>query len=948
MIFEEQEHQSHCINSVIRALQDVPIESKDSYMILHRNLSHLASQNEILTQFPITPENRIDVLMETGTGKTFVYIKLIYEINKYHNKNKFIIVLPRTAIKLGTIQNINLASTYFFNLYGKYLNIIVYPEQGIQNVENGFLRGTGIDVLITTNSAFNSQSNVINKSIEFAHSDSTIWTSIADLSPIVIIDEPHLLKGKETQRGLDKLDSSFKIRFGATYPSDDKYYLSNVAYVLDSISAFNSYLVKRISVSTLIHESYSEEDRIYNIVPRESFWISYTTNSQQYNVQLKVGDDIGAKTGKKYFNGVRIVRINKNNIRLDNNQTWYQSTGLYDLSEVEIETLMSTTIELHFEREESLFNRGIKSLSLFFIPSIKDFRGTNPRIRSIFERIYKRIRKKYLKRSKNVDYKNYLKRDFDQLGRLMVHEGYFAGDKGTAEERERTGVELILKDKEKLLSFDTPLRFIFSVWALQEGWDNPNIFTLCKLKSTSSDISRRQQVGRGLRLPFDQSGKRQSHGQFDGATDEFYNVNTLNVVVPGREHEFIYKIQQEIRESSFAMVGENVSLDDFKALGLSDTESAHLWVTLVENDVISSSGKILQPLADWVKTNTNKLPKISKIRVRTIVKALSTTGTVPVVANRKERSMVKIRPEQWKKFESVWESINKCVHMSYDVLDSQHVASIVADVFQSRHISIPQSHIETTYYDSELDQIIMMNQTPIDTLRDMEQKDFANFAVKFSRDCRFPIPFVLSILNKINISVFEKNPSESINLLRADIETIIRQQAIDSVKYTFSDQTKLPNELQDSFGKPVKKLDQGKLGRFLNEHVPPVRYLFDKTVYDSSIELQSITKDPSKIGEAKVEVFAKLPRIRIPTPYRTYSPDFAYIVKRKNDPPLFLIVETKGYDDAEQIPADEQLKIRYAQKFFASLQEQLGHVKVEYKTRVNTQSLSTLIGELTT
>lgn len=144
----------------------------------------------------------------------------------------------------------------------------------------------------------------------------------------------------------------------------------------------------------------------------------------------------------------------------------------------------------------------------------------------------------------------------------------------------------------------------------------------------------------------------------------------------------------------------------------------------------------------------------------------------------------------------------------------------------------------------------------------------------------------------------------------------------------------------------MKHLDQGKLGRFLNEEAPPLHYLFDKTVYDSSIELQSITQDPSKIGGAKVVVFAKLPRLRIPTPYRTYSPDFAYIVKGTNDSPVFLIVETKGYDDENQIPADEQLKIRYAKKFFASLQEQLGSVKVMYKTRVNKQSLSSLIGEL--
>ncbi|MBF7043686.1 DEAD/DEAH box helicase, partial [Campylobacter volucris] len=214
--------------------------------------------------------------------------------------------------------------------------------------------------------------------------------------------------------------------------------------------------------------------------------------------------------------------------------------------------LLKNAINLHFEKEEKLFNQNIKALSLFFIPNILDFRGDNPFIKNKFEELYKEKRKQILSTKLDKSYREYLEKDFDEDGNLKVHQGYFSGDKGSVDEKEAYGVKLILEDKEKLLSFDTSLRFIFSVWALQEGWDNPNIFTLTKLSNSSSQISIHQQVGRGLRLCVNDKGKRITHSYLDFNDDKFYNINYLDILVSAREFNYIENLQKEIINSSFA------------------------------------------------------------------------------------------------------------------------------------------------------------------------------------------------------------------------------------------------------------------------------------------------------------------------------------------------------------------------------------------------------------
>ena len=276
-------------------------------------------------------------------------------------------------------------------------------------------------------------------------------------------------------------------------------------YSLDSISAFREYLVKGITVHTLINESEQSGLKLsFTESNKKAFMVVYDINNVVYRKRIVRGEDIGVKTGLTNYKGVKSVKITKDKVFLDNQTVLELSKGAYELGDAEMREMIKTTIEKHFEKEARLFKRGIKALSLFFIPRVADFRavdGKNAhRIKNIFEEEYRKKRTEILQHTADESYKKYLQKDIDEAGNLKVHEGYFSGDKGTNDKKEADGVNLILNEKKKLLSFDTPLRFIFSVWALQEGWDNPNIFTICKLADTKKDTSRRQQVGRGCVL----------------------------------------------------------------------------------------------------------------------------------------------------------------------------------------------------------------------------------------------------------------------------------------------------------------------------------------------------------------------------------------------------------------------------------------------------------------
>ena len=938
MIFEKQQYQQDCVDNIVSALNTVDFDNQD--------FSGLQGQLKTLNynQFSIKNEARIDVLMETGTGKTFAYLQTIFELNKQFNQTKFIIVLPRTAIKLGVIQQIKLTAEYFYNSYKKHLNYIDYPKHSLATVQQNFIDSNDLSILITTNSAFNSDKNNINKTAEGLFRFGSTWDGIAKQNPIVIIDEPHLLKGSETKKGLDKLKNAFFIRFGATYPTDKKdkkHHLSNVVYALDSISAFNQYLVKQIGVSTIFANSELSALSVHNIHAKISFKASYHINTQLHQATIRKNDDIGAKTGLAQYQGISVVKINKDKIFLSN-KTILQSSTSYALNDDEIRQMIAQTIELHFAKEEALFAKGIKALSLFFIPNIIDFRGDNPRIKNIFEQQYRPIRDKVYQTTDNPAYKKYLDKDY-QNDKLQVHEGYFSGDKGNADKKESDGVNTILNEKEKLLSFSTPLRFIFSVWALQEGWDNPNVFTICKLSNTNKDISSRQQVGRGLRIAVNQQGRRLTYAHLGEKASAFYNVNVLDIVVSGKEQEFINSIQQEIINASWTVVGDTITLEILKQKQLSDTEAVAIFSGLLNNKIIDNNGKIQSPILDFLNNHRDTFALIDNQRFDFIKQIFSNNHQNIVKDNNKKPKLVKIRKTNWKHFKNLWEAINKKSNIVYKNINQQNLIELIATAFNQEPISPIKIKITQQKYNTQNNNIEYISEHIIGDQDYFKRQNLSQFITKFAKDENLPLVFVSQLFSQLDGQQFYNNPKVAQNLLKTLIKDNIHSTIIQNIGYEFNQTNIYANELQDKTGKLISEISSTKLAKFTSDDQPAETFLYDKLVWDSLIEKDAILTDPSKIGDNQITVFAKLPKINIPTPYKTYNPDFAYLIKKPSGKQLFLVVETKGYKFAGKIPTDEQKKIDYGKKFFNALQKELPNVEIKYKTRINGQSLSDIL-----
>jgi type III restriction enzyme len=959
VLFEKQAFQEACVQNIVKILDDTDIRDND-FSNLSKAVQKLNSDNK-QTQFITCQKNKIDILMETGTGKTFTYLKTIFELNKTYGRTKFIIVVPRDAIKAGVIQNITLTKEYFFNEYQTHLNIIEYPKDGISKIEHDFLNNNSkITVLLLTNSAFNKQDNKINRLPENGNLfiNGTIWENIAKQNPIVIIDEPHLLKGTETQTSFDKLENSLFIRFGATYPNDknlnDDIKLSNVAYALDSISSFNHYLVKKIRVHTIFDKSDTDGYILSSIeAKKKQFKLTYFKDSEPFSKDIQLSQDIGAKTGLNAFKGVYATKITANSVYLSNQEILAIKTG-FELSETEIEQMIKATIEKHFETEQALFDKDIKTLSLFFIPNVSDFRGDNPTIKNIFEKAYKEIRNRVYEATDNKKYKAYLDNDFDKTdGTLRVHQGYFAGDKGSSDDKITAGINEILHDKEKLLSFEFPLRFIFSVWALQEGWDNPNIFNICKLSNTNKEISRRQQVGRGLRLCVNQAGKRQTFTHLNENEQDFYDINTLNMFVSHYELDFIKNIQLEIEQASFCIVGNIIDLTMLKDKGLSEREASRLLNLLEDENIISyveanDNYTINSSIYEFLMLGSDKISFIDKARLE-IIKDTFKENKAAVENGNKPKTKVKIRADKLAEFKELWETINRKSKLVYRDITQHELIDVIAEKFNAENIPPIEIKILEQSYNSQKNCIENHTTTTISSnVCFFSSDDYNDFINSFVRDAtlKLSFQFIMTLLPKLEMQKIKNNPKFSKIRLKEIIINSIHGSVMQKIDYAFENEIQITTLQNKDTGNYFESIEYGVLGKYISQKQAPEHLLYDKIVFDAKIEEDIQAQDPKTINKQTITVFAKLPKISIPTPYKKYNPDFAYLIDRPNNKKLFLIVEAKGYDTLSEIPSDEQKKIDYAKIFFKKLQQEMPYVQIAFKTRINTTDLSSLLSEI--
>ena len=955
--YEIQSYQEDCVTNIVSLFESLRQKVNFGEVLTAHHKKHKY-------KFPVQDTKNIDIMMETGTGKTFTFIKTIFELSKHFGYKKFIILIPTVPIREGTKTNLEDTKDYFKSFYAnekeKEIETFVYEGGNISAVRQ-FIGTSHLSVLVMTPSSFSHKDNILNRPLEKDINTPELFVNnqeppksylecLKRLNPIVIMDEPHRFEGNAFKTYFDGFENYF-LRFGATYPKKkDSLVLSNVAYALDSISSFRQSLVKKIVVYT--QDVVENTDTLIGIDNKKAI-VSTLTNGIIARRELGVGS---------VFNGKSIKKINKDTIVLADETIEKVD---YSLSDESLRAMIKETIKIHFEKEKGLFEQGIKALTLFFMESDTSlFRGDNPKIKNIFEEEYK---KQYTDIVSKLDqlseYYKFLQNDFDSDNTLQVHKGYFSGDKGNADEKVKAGVDEILKDKKKLLSFESPTRFIFSIWALQEGWDNPNVFTICKLSNQGSEISKLQQIGRGLRICVNQNLQRNTLKNLNDDQEAFWKINNLDVVVSSKEHGFVEAIQNEILSNSFLIAETFTEQELIKTLKEKSGFDDDTVVTLVDDILKEKKMIVRKAIVDGQKIY-EKSPEFSAIlkeqnlpeeQVKAIESLFATdTNTyVQKAEKKKEKRKVFIKPTYLQEFQNLWNTINKNAFYVLETLTAEQESQLIQNIkAQIEAVNIEEILLQTIRAELNVNKIGeqgAITEKLTDTVSYKSKVDYLELVRTLSNNTKTPISFVVKVFNALSDDFKTKMLCNNPEQAQREISEIINKNLIAmlkaNIKYEGINGTGLPNVFKTEKGKTY--LDKGSVGKFqkeiANDFSLKTKWVFEEVIeYDSDFELEIVEQDPDMDS---IEIFGKLPRLKIKTPLGDYNPDFCYAIKSTEGNKLFLVVEAKGYKSSTAIPVDEKGKIDFAKKYFEALAEHYKDqdIKISFKERINKTQLAALI-----
>ncbi len=961
--FKRLDYQEKCLNQILGVFKGIYLREPENDAqrisnpvfeigeikdLLLENIQNFRSKQKI-TQGSVGIDKSLncDILMETGTGKTFCFLECVYALHKNYHLSKFIVLTPSNAIKLGVLKSVGITREFFKS---EYSNTHLESYEDIRS----FILASNHKccVLVMTFSAFNKEKNTINKSClentNLFNGATSYMQALASMRPIVIMDEPHRFLGDKTKKYLEQLNALITLRFGATFKDD----YNNLIYALDSKKAFDCALVKSISVASVgeSHECFLE---LKGIEKRNGYeaTINYTNlENKTQSVKVKEHDNLGVVTQISALEDYIVEKITKTEVRFLNgfNLLLDQKEPFSHLLEGEQEVMLKEAIKSHFEREEGLFKKGIKALCMVFISGVNSYLSENEKpakLALLFEKLYQQKLEEVLKKPLDENYRAYLERTKDNIQK--VHGGYFAKSKKESDEAQV--IALILKEKEKLLSFDSDLRFIFSQWALQEGWDNPNVMTICKLAPSHSNITKLQQIGRGLRLAVNDKGERitKEHADFDF-------VNELVVIVPQVEGDFVGAIQQEISEHSLikqvfsaeeleksGVVKKGyygVLLETLEGLGFGEkTDDENFKLTLNQNEFLEKEPE-LEKLKDEKYLDFEKLKDFLKDRL---------IGNSRV-RNKNERKSekIKINKENFKKFETLWESLNHQARIAYAIDSESLIDEIVKNINSSFNVS---SKIVSVTMHKKVETMGNNAKTEIFERESACVWSLHEFISALSNKVKLSFKSVAKVLEKIDENKFEqikKNEQEGLRRLEELFLEIIYQNIKDKISYQMRETT-IKNRKNDAFYD-----EKGEIREFLDGSLGVDKYEIKnssaqkKCLYENFMQVDSeIEKDTiEESNDTKIIVFGKLPRVKIPVGLnQTYSPDFGYVVEN-NDKKVLLVVETKGVEHENELRDEEKRKISTAKKFFEALKKQ--GVNIEYETKMKKDQLSALINEV--
>lgn len=959
--YEIQSFQEECVNSIVSLFEKLRQKQNFGDVLL-------AHHKKNRYNFPVQNTKNIDIMMETGTGKTFTFIKSIFELSKHFNYKKFIVLIPTVPIREGTKTNLEDTKDYFKSFYAnerdKEIETFVYEGGNISAVKQ-FIGTAHLSVLVMTPSSFNSRDNILNRPLQNDINNPELFVNIQEppksyleclkrLNPIVIMDEPHRFEGNAFKTYFEGFDNYY-LRFGATFPKKkDSLPLSNVAYVLDSISSFRQNLVKKIVVYTQdVVENTDTLVSIEKLGSKNIAHVSTLSNGIITKRQLSIG---------AVFNGKSVKKINKDSIVLTDDTIEKVD---YSLSDESLRAMIKETIKIHFEKEKALFEQGVKALTLFFIESDTSlFRGNNPKVKTIFEEEYKKQYNALVnKLDKTSDYYKFLQNDFDSENALQVHKGYFSGDKGNADEKVKAGVDEILKDKKKLLSFESPSRFIFSIWALQEGWDNPNVFTICKLSNQGSEISKLQQIGRGLRICVNQNLQRYTLKNLNDDQEAFWRINNLDVVVSSKEHGFVEAIQNEILNNSFLIAEVFTEQELIKILKEKSGFDDDTIIYLVDDVLKDKKMIVRKAIVDGQKiyekspefTSILKAQNLPDDQVQAIESLFATdTNTyVQKAQNKKEKKKVYIKSTHLQEFQSLWNVINKNAFYVLETLSIENENQLIHNIkTEIEAVNIEEILLQTIRAEinvNKIGELGAISERLTDTVSYKSKLDYLELVRNLSNKTKTPISFVVKVFNALSSDFKNKILCNNPEQAQREITEIINKNLISmlkaNIKYDGISAVGLPNVFKTEFGKSY--LNTGSVGKFQKnieaDFSLKAKWVFEEVIeYDSDFELEIVEQDPDI---ECIEIFGKLPRLKIKTPLGDYNPDFCYAIKSTEGNKVILVVEAKGYKSSTAIPTDEKAKIDFAKKYFEALDDYYKNenIKISFKERINKTQLAALI-----
>lgn len=932
-----------------------------------QRLNQLEPSKELINGFNLTVE------METGTGKTYTYIKTMFELNKHYGWSKFIIVVPSIAIREGIYKTLNITQEHFAEEYGKKIKFFIYNSDNLHlpKIEH-FANDGGLNVMIINSQAFNTRSKNARKiymKLDSFRSRRPIDV-IAKTNPILIIDEPQSVEGKITKEKLIEFNPLITLRYSAT--PKEKY---NLVYRLDAVEAYNKKLVKKIAVKGVTIQGsdatngylylqninlYKDKAPMANI----EFDQKGTNKIRKNSKLLKEGDNLYPLSGEldEYKNNYIITKIDgrDNSVSFLNGTKIFVGNVLGEENEDQIRRIqIRETILTHIEKERKLFFKGIKVLSLFFIDEVakyKQYDESNNELNGIyadmFEEEYENIMNELQIKFGEDDYIRYLK----GISAKSTHAGYFSIDKkskkiiNSTEDKKEGGsndvdaFDLIMRNKERLLSFDEPVRFIFSHSALREGWDNPNVFQICTLRKTNSTDKKRQEIGRGLRLCVNQNGERMDSSKLG---ETVHDINVLTVIANESYASFTEKLQSEIAEITTDRPQEvNEKLFEGKLITNVNGEEQTIDINLakkihnsfIRNNYIDDDNKLTETYYEAQKTGNIALPENLvgyEDSIIKIVDMIYNPNTMAPENLNESKPKLEIDKEKLnkKEFQELWKRINTktayVVNFETNELIEKSIKSIDKNLTVTRLYSV----IQTGSMDKIDSKEALEKGTAFDngkvykedikTLHCGIKYDLIGKIVEETKLTRKSVVKILQGIHPETFNQFKINPENFIikvsNLINEEKATVI----IEHITYN-----KLEEAYQtDIFAEPEMKTITNK------NSLPVEKNLYNYLVYDSEVE-KEFGKDLDK--NTDVSVYVKLPKgFYINTPVGHYNPDWAIAFNEGSVKHVYFVAETKGSMSSLQLKPIEQAKINCAREHFKTISSD----SVQYDVVDNYQAL---------